>query len=222
MGQYYKPTILGNRCGVEGYFIPRDYNDGSKLMEHSYMGGDVVTAVLRKICHQPKRVAWIGDYSEEPYDGTEPYQKLPCEKFRNVYKRVWGGQSVAPSAVCISSAHRTDPLEGFSTPDRFLGWYLINHSAREYVDLGKFQQNNGWVESWTTPDGDKVSMWYAVDPLPLLTACGNDRGGGDYHDMFPDFDKVGAWAFDLIEFANYKPVGFTELDVHFTEQHTVR
>lgn len=58
----------------------------------------------------------------------------------------------------------------------------------------------------------------AVHPLPLLTACGNNRGGGDYHEKYPDFDLVGIWAFDLIEFANYKPVGFTERVVGFTEQ----
>lgn len=216
MGQYYQPTIMGKRYGVQGYLYAHEYDNGLKLMEHSYLGNNFVNAVLRKIDHNPMRIAWMGDYADSPYPeddekDREPYQrKLPKADFMRIWNSVYG-QRKAPKI-------HPEPLEGFESPDRFDGWYLINHSANEYVDLGKFQRENGWVESWTDRDGHKVSMWEAVHPLPLLTACGNDRGGGDYHAKYPDFDKVGIWAFDLIEFANYKPVGFTEREVHFTEQ----
>ena len=217
MGQYYHPIIMGKRYGVQGWLYSHAYGEGLKLMEHSYLGNDFVNAVLRKIDHQPMRIAWMGDYANEPYPDVpeEAYQrKIERAKFMKIYESVYGGYGTAPTAPQI----HPEPLEGFDSPDRFDGWYLINHSANEYVDLGKFQKENGWVESWTNRDGQKVSCWMAVHPLPLLTACGNDRGGGDYHEKYPDYDLVGIWAFDLIEFANYKPVGFTERIVRFTEQ----
>jgi len=224
MGQYYHPTIMGKRYGIHGWLYSHDYHNGLKLMEHSYLGNDFVNAVLREIDHQPMRIAWLGDYADAPYPeddekDREPYQKkLPKADFLRIWRSVnsWteNGAERKPTALKI----HPEPLEGFDSPDRFDGWYLINHSANEYVDLGKFEKENGWVESWTDRDGQKVSYWMAVHPLPLLTACGNDRGGGDYHEKYPDFDLVGIWAFDLIEFADYKPVGFTERVVRFTEQ----
>ncbi len=224
MGQYYHPTIMGKRYGVQGYLYSWDYRNGMKLMEHSYLGNDFVNAVLRKIDHQPMRIAWMGDYADEPYPeddekDREPYQKkLPKADFLRIWRSVYGwidnGAERKPTARKI----HPEPLEGFDSPDRFDGWYLINHSANEYVDLGKFQKENGWVESWTDRDGQKVSYWMDVHPLPLLTACGNGRGGGDYYEKYPDFDLVGIWSFDLIEFADYKPVGFSERVVGFTEQ----
>lgn len=217
MGQYYHPTIIGKRYGVKGWLYSHAYDNGLKLMEHSYMGNNFVNAVLRKIDHQPMRIAWIGDYANEPYPEIpeEPYQKkIERGKFMKIYEAVYGGYGTEPTAPKI----HPEPLEGFDSPDRFDGWYLINHSANEYVDLGKFQKENGWIESWTDRDGQKVSYWMAVHPLPLLTACGNNRGGGDYHENCPDFDLVGIWAFDFIEFADYKPVGFTEREVHFKEE----
>ena len=223
MGQYYYPTIMGKRYGVQGYLYSWDYNNGLKLMEHSYMGNNFVNAVLRKIDHQPMRIAWMGDYAENPYPDDnekdrEPYQrKLTRAQFTKIWKSVIGHDEEGKRTKKARQMC-PEPLAGVDGPARFDGWYLINHSAHEYVDLGKFQRENGWVESWTDRDGQKVSMWEAVHPLPLLTACGNNRGSGDYHAKYPDFDLVGIWAFDLIEFADYKPVGFTERVVEFTEQ----
>ncbi len=54
--------------------------------------------------------------------------------------------------------------------------------------------------------------------MPLLCACGNDRGCGDYHAGYPDYNKVGTWAFDRIELTQKKPVVFQEVMYTFTEQ----
>jgi hypothetical protein len=220
MGQYYKPILMGKRYGVQGWLYSHDYDNGLKLMEHSYMGNNFVNAVLRKIDHQPMRVAWMGDYADEPYpedsdQDREPYQrKLPKAQFKRIWRSVYDGAERKQTARKI----HPEPLEGFDGPEDFDGWYLINHTQKAYVDLGKYQRMNGWTEKWRDRYGMMHECWSAIHPLPLLTACGNDRGGGDYHEQYPDYDKVGIWAFDLIEFANYKPVGFTERVVNFTEQ----
>ena len=217
MGQYYIPTILGKRYGVSATLYAHDYENGLKLMEHSYMGNNFVNAVLLKIDHQPMRVAWIGDYSDQPYPEDdvkerEPYQrKLLKAEFMRRYNKVWNPDRNYKKI-------KPEPLGGFESPEKFDGYYLINHTQKAYVDLGEYQRMNGWTEKWRDRDGVMHECWSAIHPLPLLTACGNGRGGGDYHEQYPDYDKVGTWAFDLIEFASYEPVGFTKEEYHFKEE----
>lgn len=212
MGQYYTPILMGKRYGVQGTLYSHKYDNGQKLMEHSYMGNNFVNAVLRKLDHQPMRLAWMGDYADEPYPEDdnkirEPYQrKLLKAEFMRIFKQS-GKKRINP-----------EPLEGFDNPEDFDGWYLINHTRKAYVDLGEYQRMNGWTEKWRDRDGVLHEYWSAIHPLPLLTACGNGRGGGDYHEQYPDYDKVGTWAFDLIEFASYEPVGFTKEEYHFKEE----
>lgn len=212
MGQYYTPILMGKRYGVQGTLYSHEYDNGLKLMEHSYLGNNFVNAVLRKIDHQPMRIAWMGDYADSPYPEDdnkirEPYQrKLPKADFLRIFKQS-GKKRIHPES-----------LEGFDSPDSFGGWYLINHTRKAYVDLGEYQRMNGWTEKWRDRDGVLHEYWSAIHPLPLLTACGNGRGGGDYHDQYPDYGKVGTWAFDLIEFASYEPVGFTKEEYHFKEE----
>ena len=62
--------------------------------------------------------------------------------------------------------------------------YLINLTKKVYVKLPKYDKKQG---KWR------------VHPLPLLTALGNGRGGGDYR---LKNKKVGSWAFDCIGMSN--------------------
>jgi hypothetical protein len=81
---------------------------------------------------------------------------------------------------------------------------LVNHTKKLYIRYDEMPSNNGWI----------------VNPLPLLTACGNGRGGGDYFDEYPDFDKVGIWAGDVlsIEFAVPKSQWYKKLVIKFAEK----
>ena len=62
--------------------------------------------------------------------------------------------------------------------------YLVNHTKKE----------------WCSNTGKKRSCGLTISRLPLLTADGNGRGGGDYHGE--DMKYVGSWAGDLIEIVN--------------------
>lgn len=42
MGQYYKPIILSDDNKVVAYMYSHDYDNGLKLMEHSYIGNNFV------------------------------------------------------------------------------------------------------------------------------------------------------------------------------------
>ena len=82
--------------------------------------------------------------------------------------------------------------------------YIINEDTKQFVDVNKAKR-------------DKWGM--RVHPLPLLIAEGNGRGGGDYYSQkYPDLDKVGIWARNLIRVSDEKPAkGYKELKVNFKE-----
>lgn len=69
---------------------------------------------------------------------------------------------------------------GISNPNKPIGSFMFLGPTG--VDKTLLPENNGWT----------------VHPLPLLTAEGNGRGGGDYHEQNPDIELVGTWARDSI------------------------
>lgn len=215
MGQYYHPMLID----IEGNITllnPHQYDNGLKLMEHSYIGNNLVNAVLGQIKERPRRVAWIGDYSDG-YDGSPYERQFPQDVFMEFYNKAWGydektGDYITPFA-------HPEPME-YNVEST--GWYLVNHTMRCYIDMDAYILRNGWTEEWTDRQKNVVrkDVW-CVSPLPLLTACGNGRGGGDYYDCYPDYDKVGTWAFDAIELTRDKHRGFKEVMFNFTEQRKV-
>lgn len=88
MGQYYMPTLISTDGSVRTLYS-HDYENGLKLMEHSYVGNNFVNAVLTLIWENPLRLAWIGDYSNDVYG--DPYEgKLTHEDFMTYYEAAWG------------------------------------------------------------------------------------------------------------------------------------
>lgn len=85
-------------------------------------------------------------------------------------------------------------------PDTHGDGYIVNHSKGEYIDLAKHIEAN-------EEDG------WCVHPLPLMTAIGNGRGGGDYCGR--DEDMVGRWAMDVIEYTHENPEGCAEIFPRF-------
>ena len=76
--------------------------------------------------------------------------------------------------------------------------YLVNHTKRLYLDYEKLNP---------TKYGD------TNDPLPLFTAEGNGRGGGDY--FGENQERVGEWARDLISIEEEIQNGYTEVESPF-------
>ena len=75
--------------------------------------------------------------------------------------------------------------------------YIVNYTKREYVKVP-----------------EKVKNELVFHPLPLLTADGNQRGGGDY--WGENSDLVGIWAYDRIGVTNKRP-HYKRLEVSFSE-----
>lgn len=71
MGQYYRPLLFADKesCTQDSLlasFYSWDYDQGLKLMEHSWVRNSLVCAVLCKIKELGKvRVVWAGDYADD-------------------------------------------------------------------------------------------------------------------------------------------------------------
>lgn len=220
MGQYYMPTIIHDDNTIHSLYS-HAYGNGLKLMEHSYIGNNFVNAVLTQIWHNPARIAWIGDYSNTP-EGDAWEHTLARDAFMEIYEKVWGDDE----------STRIQPQSRGILTMKNNRRYLVNHDKKVYINLREYVELNKWHEEgdyhkWPKNRNSKARprlVHYSYDmcihPLPLLTACGNGRGGGDYYNSHPDFDKVGIWAFDHIEFTgiNTSKMGYAPVMFDFTEQ----
>ena len=113
MGQYYHPIILHADGSVLVWMFAHAYNNGLKLMEHSYLKNAFVSTFEYGLCpegrYHKSRVVWAGDYAEiEPgsdknlYDLCDEYNRItPMEKSTAVYQ------------------------------------YVVNHSKRQFVDKSR-------------------------------------------------------------------------------------
>ena len=108
MGQYYKPVNLDKKKFVYSH----DYNNGLKLMEHSWIDNDFVAIVENLIKKggdwYGNRIVWAGDYAE-----NEPKRK------HNLYHIV-GENKITPNTK------RNPKLR-----------YLKNLDTKEFVNLSK-------------------------------------------------------------------------------------
>ena len=82
------------------------------------------------------------------------------------------------------------------------GKFLVNHTKGVYLDCTKYYNAN------------EKNDW-CIHPLPLLTAVGNGRGGGDYWGFKPG--QVGVWAWNELEVTDAPPSGYKEVMFFFSE-----
>lgn len=78
--------------------------------------------------------------------------------------------------------------------------FIINHDKKQFVDKTKVPNFDGWK----------------MHPLPILTASGNGRGGGDYYSK-NGAEFVGVWCGDLIEVNSFVPTDYIEINPDFIE-----
>jgi len=209
MGQYYAPTIIypdGSFASLDGHA----FDNGIKLTEHSWIGNHLVNAVYLKILNKPRRIAWIGDYSDNGYAvcGEAYTKQISPEEFLKYYDSAWPNED-EDGTLIPSSMYTPEELELINENTK--GFYLVNHDRKEFLDLG------GYIERCTIQEGSFAG--WCVDPLPLLTACGNGRGGGDFYDGDDaiGYEDVGIWAFHELELTDAIPDGFQECTYSFLE-----
>lgn len=162
-------------------------DNGDKLMEHSYIGNSFVEAVEFLLIDDGKgnKGRWSGNRIVWAGDYAD---NEPNEGF-NLY----------------SLAEEKDKLKMLieAVPENY--HYLVNWDKKQFVDKTKCNPING---VWNIKG-------LKIHPLPLLTADGNGRGGGDYNGE--GIDYVGTWAKDRISLMKEIPEDFTEIRPNFDE-----
>lgn len=209
MGQYYMAYVQGNEvkrvfCPQNAIYMtkncidrPEDIKEhsysedpnswgscfsGMKLMEHSWLYNDFVNGVLESIWDNPCRVAWVGDYADDPYDFDDYYTE-------EVYKAVWGDDRQEIPFDEVPSIHK----DGF----------IVNCDKGLYIDLKKYAEASTFRPRWD-------EFEWCIHPLPILTCIGNGVEGGDYYGT--NMETVGSWCMDLISFTKEFPSAFKEVD----------
>lgn len=188
MGQYYR-ICMQNRDGL--VVNDRRYAGSgyvmAKLMEHSYLGNHLMSSVAFAIENKPSRIMWVGDYAE-----TSEIRQLTNRHVS--YSRIWGDDA------------SVDHEFQFKGKFDYAGKFLVNHTKKLVMSYDEYLRKNGG-KAW---GGD------TFDPIPLLTAVGNGRGGGDYYGK--NEDKIGSWAWDRLEIASDKPNSYKRFIVSFEEK----
>lgn len=91
--------------------------NGLKLMEHSYIGNEFVSAFESLIKNNPQRVMWGGDYADL------------CKGLKtNTYERCTDKNKVLPT----------------DRPNTRETRYVVNHSKKEFVDKYKVAEIKDW------------------------------------------------------------------------------
>lgn len=204
MGQYYRTIIVSEENDSDKNIIYIDDDCkfrcswiGLKLMEHSFLGNEWTDSIARVMYHTKIRMAEVGDYADE-----YPVYELA---YNNKVNRTLLDINNISNGFEI---YKTYDENGNFIPFNYKGKYLINWDKKIYINFDEYipLSKVDWAEDDT-----------AVSPFNLLTALGNGRGGGDYHDTRPNFKYVGSWAWDIISIEDTPPADFTENPIYFID-----
>ncbi len=176
MGQYY---LIVNVDKKE-YLYAHRYDNGLKLMEFSWIGNNMVNAMMNLMYTRWRgdRVYVVGDYAdlEDENEVWYPTLKELTEEF-GIHDGDYKNHPDDYSLYGLADAKfkHLDP-EYTDQNDNGLR-YLYNHATKQVIDLKTCPECN-----W----GGKAH------PLTLLLAMGNGRGGGDYWTK-SNQNLVGSW-----------------------------
>lgn len=170
MGQYY---VLINPDKKEIVNSWEDY--GSKLMEWSYCEENEPCVLMNLIADRWKgdRVFAVGDYADlnDPRENWYPEYRKMAEEFgnENIYR--------------YAAENFTNIKDNIDSENHH--WKRIyNHKTKQFIDLGKRP-----IEQVRWNDKIKEAVLCKIEPLMLLLAMGNGRGGGDYYGIC-DMDEM--------------------------------
>lgn len=199
MGQLWKAVICkqgSNELEDCRFFSPRLLRtpegeflaSGAKLLEHAWIGNSFCLAIEKLLYKSRHRVLWLGEYAE-------------ADELDDLAKNVGSGS-------IPSKEKKDDSLALTFAPGEFDidGKFLVNHTEKEYVDIAEY------VERLTELDSG------VIDPLPILTATGNDRGGGDYFGKQGQ-EFIGKWAWRYISVEDEPPTDYKEIRPSFVDDY---
>lgn len=197
---YYRgefPTPLSKQALSEGR-KPHYLSFGYGLIQHSWIKSELAKAFNYYLySNPPMNVVWCGDYSQEE----------ECRELGFEYQRVWGltvyGECIKKTKIDKLQFPNKEQRKVFDKMN-----YFVNYTKKLYLDFNKYEYFSIILDN-------RNFLNECMYPVSLLTALGNGRGGGIYCACYPNFDKVGAWAGDLVSIEETPPEGFSEFEVVF-------
>lgn len=117
MGQYYYPIILSADGKIVVWMCAHNYQNGLKLMEHSFLTNQFVSTFEFGLSpeggHHKSRVVWAGDYAD-----NEPDQE------KNLYQQCTEYTMILPHIK-----------------DTEMYRFIVNHTKKLFVDKSKVPKN---------------------------------------------------------------------------------
>lgn len=250
MGQYWTPYLIKETHDFhdakgELYVVlrrvalklePHKFDNGAKLMEHSYLGNELVEAVMAFLadsaanpptpgsadlpepgCAWPEfkgfRVAWVGDYATEDHY-LDHGVKGPKGMVATLRKAVEATPSaIAPGVLRGRLAH---PADGGAP---YVSVILVCDDREEFLDMEEYRSRAIALRKREGRcKGEETSM--IPHPLPLLTALCNGLGGGDYDGI--NMNAVGSWSFRKVRAVLSReavPEGYKDVSDPFEERY---
>lgn len=220
MGQYYKPSNLTKRKWLYSHDIQTTYKreDGSeytcgqglKLMEHSYIGNQLMNAVEHLLmptgAWHKNSIVWAGDYADPENKEREFTIKIEHEDTITAETKEEAIELFLENLSDLSDYCEIEEGEGGQNiygmmeddeketadptpvPKEFK--YLTNHTKKLIIDLSTVKEDkDGWK----------------IHPLSLYVCEGNGRGGGDFHN---EDARIGTWARDIISLEDHKEADY--------------
>lgn len=210
MGQYYKPISLDKK----EWLYSHNFDAGLKLMEHSYIGNDLLDAVEILLIPEGRwhktRIVWAGDYADKEDVDSEFFRLYKGEIDNNspnlyqIMNEENGFNNLDPYTIHQFKEENKIDLKEFP--------FILNHTEKTYIDKRLIEKDHTWTDPREGIDYD-----IKIHPLPLLTAEGNGRGGGDFHEGGIGYEYIGQWARAIISIEKEVPEGYELFDISFKE-----
>lgn len=118
MGQYYMPVI--KRGNTLRRVYSHDFDNGLKLIEHSYIDNNFVNVIANNLVDNPAQLYWVGDYAEEG-DFASPAMA------KRIYNYAWNRTGRGNTTL-------EETNEKFNWDD---DWYYINMTKMQYIKMPK-------------------------------------------------------------------------------------
>lgn len=161
---------------------------GFKLMEQVGWNNPFTNHIASLLHHTKRRIAWIGDYADNDDIRAKVIAKDPAMSIQDI-----------EFARRFHMDKETLEWGNYRLDNKF----LVNHDKKIFFDLSRYKEEN------------KNCLCH---PLPLLTAIGNGRGGGDY--CGSNENLIGNWTWDVLEILEKPPTNpeYKEITFFFEEE----
>ena len=193
MGQYYKTVFIeqvGNKIRIIGWLCAKKYDSGWKLMEHSWVGNNFVSAIEFQISPEGaypngQRIVWAGDYADKEGDTEDNFYHM-CGDY--------DGDDVS--------------MLRFPEKDSNIYRYVVNHTKKLFVDKENTEDDKIHPLPLLTCEGNGRGLgdYITVNQREFTWTPGKDPQ-----------ELVGSWARDIVAVTREPPIGYLEIYFDLTE-----